>query len=174
MGDNVYLATPDSTGVIMGSKIGTVKYRTFDNEKYGDFSIVELDNGVESSSKVLAGNTTYTLSGIKNSVPLNTVLFKYGYKTGISQVLVTNTNVRAHINTDGFDLYVNGMTQATLLSGDSQHGDSGDPYLAYENGNWYLTGIHSGVKLNSNGEATNVVRFTPCGYINAFFSLKNS
>lgn len=174
VGEDVYLTTPNSTGVTVGSKIGTVKYRTFDNEKCGDFSIVELDDGVDSSSKVLAGNTTYTLSGIKNSVPINTALFKYGYKTGISQVLVTNTNVRVHVNADGFDLYVKGMTQATLLSGGAQHGDSGGPYLAYENGNWYLTGIHSGNKLNSNGEATNVVNFTPCGCINASFLLKNS
>ena len=173
-GDNVYLAARNSTGITQGSKIGTVKYRTFDNEGYGDFSIVELDNGVDSSSKVLAGSTTYTLSGIKNSVPLNTVLFKYGYKTGISQVLVTNTNVRVHINADGFNLYVKGITQARLLSGDSQHGDSGGPYLAYENGNWYLTGIHCGNVLNSNGATTNTVNFTPCGYINASFSLKNS
>lgn len=89
-------------------------------------------------------------------------------------MLVTNTNVRVHINADGFNLYIKGITQARLLSGDSQHGDSGGPYLAYENGNWYLTGIHCGNVLNSNGATTNTVNFTPCGYINASFSLKNS
>ena len=172
--DDVYLATPNSTGVTKGSKIGTVKYRTFDNDSYGDFSIVELDDGVESSSKVLAGNTTYTLSGIKNSVPINTTLFKYGYKTGISQVVVTNTNARIHVKDGDYNLYVKGMTQAKLISGGSQDGDSGGPYLAYENGKWYLAGIHSGSKINSDGTSTNVVNFTPCGYINASFSLKNS
>ncbi len=130
-----------------GSLIGTVAYLRYSSSTSGDFSIVKTPS-VTLTNKVKTSSGTKSITGTVSSPAIGTYVYKYGQVSGeaLTYVNAVNVNVTS----------CKGLTRATLISGNTQGGDSGGPYTI---GNSFC-GIH-------HGTAGGDVFFTPYYYMSS-------
>lgn len=137
-----------------GSTIGnfsTVKYTNYD---YGDYGIILAGSGYSSSSRVYTSGGSISLNGVMTNPTEGTYLYKYGQVSGQAYCKVTRTGV--NVLSDG-SMHIYGLTEAELISGATDSGDSGGPYRA----GTYFCGVHHGSSTSDN---TTYVFFTPYTY----------
>lgn len=150
----------DSTG----TAIGTVSYKKFDDNGYGDYSFITLNSNAQSTNLV---NSSIPITGYTLNPPVGTVLNKYG-RHGAATVTITNTNYNVYYSEQNVTIY--NLTKASIDSGTVVKGDSGCPFYYYSTGDssWKFVGIASGVS------GTSYAYFTPYLLFYGGFSIKTS
>lgn len=150
---------------------GVVSYNRYDDQKYGDFCIIDLFDYSKCTltNKVRYKTNTVNIKSTIYSVPAGTVCHKYGEQSTYATISTLGTEDVTYSQADGSKITIKGLISAHLDSGNSQSGDSGGPIYTYENGKWTFCGIHSGHKKSSSE-----VYFTPYLYIYGTFTAKTS
>lgn len=136
-----------------GVEYGTTIYVRYNNNKYGDFSLVQATSDWNKINRVWTGTGSYaTISGHTDIPAVGSVLSKYGYASGASVVTVNATNVSVTYGS----VVIKGLCRGTSNI-DSIPGDSGGPYRSGS----YICGVHSGASTSDRTK----VYFTPYYYI---------
>lgn len=142
-------------------EIGNVYYTKFENNNYGDFGIITLNDNAVMTNQVKYQTGTVPITATINTVPENTTCYNYGGASGFTQVKVRETRNVPYTN-EG--VTINGLVVADIIYGQSLSGDSGAPYYTLSNGKWTFCGVHSGYRALKDEE----VYFTPYLYMSVF------
>ena len=146
---------------------GYISFPTLSNPTvYGDFSFINAvsipgNTIIPDNHYKMFGNQLYTFTGTLSNPAVGTYLYSYGMTSGVSLVQVSSQNNTTVVSLGGGNTgSVMGITKATILSGASQGGDSGGPYV-YQN---RFSGIHQGKSFSAGGP---YALFTPYTYVQA-------
>ena len=147
-----------------GSQIGQTAFVRYTNYNYGDFSFVPIMSGNFSGSNQIL---SYYISGYQNPVAGTTVKF-YGKTTAsIGYGTVVSTGIMIYA---GSSVYVKGITEVQVYSGNIQGGDSGGPFFCLSGSTVKYCGVLHGKRVTEESELMGY--FTPYQYLaQAGFSL---
>lgn len=149
-----------------GTAVGTVGGIRWNNNNYGDWSIIYLNQG-ETASGLIKQNSSGTLTGkIKariNNVTSGTIVYRFGNKT---RTWSSNevTLIDQSVNSGG--ITIKSLCFSELKTGVlTQDGDSGCPYVITNGSNWSAVGTHTGIADNS------IMVFSPMKHVPTGFSV---
>lgn len=145
-------------------EIGNVYYTKFDDNNYGDFGIITLNDNAVMTNQVKYQTGTVPITATTNTVPENTTCYNYGGASGFTQVKVREAK---DVEYTGEGVTIKGLVAADIIYGQCLSGDSGSPYYTLSNGKWTFCGVHSG---SNSLDAY----FTPYKYIYSVFKVKTS
>ena len=164
-----------------GTNIGSVSYQranqnaniwqTYVTASLGDFSIVTLNSSASITNRVYSSGGTIPITGTYSSVPVNTVVYKYGYATGYSYGSVVATSMSfSYGSPPGY--YIDGLYKTLLNYGSIGAGDSGGPVWRVSGSSNLIHGIVDAHSVNTSTGNTYMYS-TPIYYaVNIGFSPK--
>lgn len=157
------------------TEIGKVSFCRFDNNEYGDYSFIVLNDTIQTTNEVKTNTATKQItSGYNKPLPVGAEVYSYGAYSGLAKSKVTYTqaekNMNMEINGTKIERTIKGLTITEITKGGKQNGDSGGPYYILENGEWNFCGVHCGTQTNDNSK----VFFTPYMYFSGGFQCKTS
>ncbi len=161
--------TISETISINGNEFGKVCRLKYKDNQTGDYACVRMTSTTDTmTNKVYGSSFSYTrnITATADDVPVDTVVMKFGSKSGYATAKVYAVNATVSQTVDAnTTVSIKGLTQCTLVSGASAKGDSGGPYyISNGSGNSYkFIGVHSSSSGN-NISFTPYVRFKNCFY----------
>lgn len=138
------------------STVGSVTANAFTNGSSADALFIKAASGITTTTELHFGGTLFGASTA--SLPVNTLVYKYGSATGLTSGYVQNTNATV-IDGDGIK-----TTGCYVTNYESESGDSGGPVLVYAGYSlgetlYTLYGIHVGASGSNSfySPYTNIV-----------------
>lgn len=141
----VFKYTNPYTGATL--TVGSVIANAFTNGSNADALFIKAASGITTTTELYFGGTLYGASTA--SLPVNTLVYKYGSATGLTSGYVQNTNATI-VDGDGIK-----TTGCYVTNYESENGDSGGPVLVYAGYSlgetlYTLYGIHIGSFENNS------------------------
>lgn len=150
-------------------KIGNIVKLKFNNLQSGDYGIAEVKSSeVATSNQVLSNSSYISIKGTLK-LPKGALAYRYGQRTNLGAVRVTNTSVTVHTDSK----YITNLIEAEYVSGSyGQGGDSGGPLYAMNSSNkWCISGLTSG----GNEDDETITYYTPIDtVVSAGFKVKTT
>lgn len=144
-----------------GNTIGNITYLRWNNNQYGDFSFVTINDTTQFSisNNIATGDE---ITGTLSNPALNTIVKFYGYATGVPGYGIIRER-GADISPDG--IVLKGMSRIEVQEGAVTYGDSGEPiYQETSSGKKFCGILSAGYFFDGY---TVDVYFTPYTYINS-------
>lgn len=168
-----HLQTISDNISINGSEFGKLCLLMYTENEKGDYACVNMTSKTDTLTNKIYGSTssvTRNITGTADDAAKNTIVMKYGQKSGYAtaKVFATNATQKQELP-DKTTVTIKGLTQCTIQDGTSNIGDSGGPYyLKNGDGNNYkFIGVHS-------THVDTTVTFTPYTRFKSYFTPKTS
>ncbi|SCZ05276.1 chymotrypsin family serine protease [Alkaliphilus peptidifermentans] len=152
--------------------IGNVSAKQWAHNGNGDWGIVNLNSGETISGLIKqnhSGTVVGKIKGRVNSVPVNTIVYRFGHKTQVWSTLRVNAvNVsKAWKDTPSDSNYtIRGLVRCTLQIGSaSQPGDSGGPFVIANGNDYSAIGT-------TTGESGGYTYYSPMSHVPTNFAVE--